>query len=143
MTASEKLAYLKGLSEGMSLGFDTEDGKLLAAVIDVLDSLTADVEDLEANTADLAESIDDIGGDLAYLEDLCIGDGDDGEDDGEFSCSGSCAECGACGDEPEYEVTCPDCGEVITVYESDLEFGSIVCPVCETELEFEDDGDEE
>ena len=35
------------------------------------------------------------------------------------------------------ELTCPKCGETITVYEEDLDFGSIRCPKCDAELEFD------
>lgn len=145
MTASEKVAYLRGLAEGLDVSDDTPEGRLLLSMLDVLESFAGDIEDLEANVADMAESIDELGEDIAYVEDLALGEdlecGDD-EDDG-FSCSGDCSGCSGCGDEQEYEVTCPECGEVITVYESDLEFGSILCPKCSSDLEFDFDEDED
>ena len=61
-------------------------------------------------------------------------DGFDDDDDDADVCTGCC---GSCGDEQEYEVTCPKCGETITVYEEDLDFGSIRCPKCDAELEFD------
>ena len=148
MTASEKVAYLKGLAEGLSVDGGTAEGKLMLAVIDVLDSMACDIEDLEANVADMAESIDDLSDDIAYVEDLAIGgadgmDEDDFEDEDDFTCGGECAGCSGCDDEQEYEVTCPKCGEVITVYESDLEFGSILCPSCGSDLEFDIDEEED
>ena len=157
MTASEKVAYLKGLAEGLGINNGTAEGKLMLAIIDVLDGIAVDVEDLEANTAELAETIDGLGEDIAYVEDLAIS-GIDNEDecdfdecDGGFECNGNfeecddggecggeCAACGACGEEEqEYEVSCPKCGETITVYKTDLEFGSVLCPSCNSELEFE------
>lgn len=153
MTASEKVAYLKGLAEGLGISGETNEGKLALAMIDVLESLANDVEDLEANTADLADAIDDIGEDMAYLEDMCIDEYDDDEDDDYESddyedCDSDCSGCPGCSgsddDEQEYEVTCPQCGEVITVYESDLDFGSILCPQCGADLEFDlDENDDE
>lgn len=131
MTASEKVAYLKGLAEGLGVKDDTNEGKLMLAVIDVLESMAVDTEDLEAKCADLADCIDEIGEDMAYLEDLCLAELDD-------ECSGCCG----C-DEQEYEVTCPQCGEVITLFEDDLDFGSIRCPSCDAELEFDFDEDDE
>ena len=148
MTASEKVAYLKGLAEGLGISDGTSEGKLMLAMIDVLESLADDVEDLEANAADLADSIDDLGEDMAYLEDMCIDDLDD-EDDyddddcDDDDCDGECEGCCGCGDEVEYEVTCPQCGEVITVYDDDLDFGSIRCPECDAELEFDLDNDDD
>lgn len=147
MTASEKVAYLKGLAEGLGINDNTSEGKLMLAMIDVLSSLADDVEDLEANAADMAESIDELSEDIAYVEDLAISGTEDEYDfddiDGDFECDGECAGCSGCDGEQEYEVTCPKCGEVITVYESDLEFGSILCPSCDSELEFDTDAAED
>ena len=39
MEISEKVAYLKGLAEGLALDTDTKEGKLIAAIIDVLDDM--------------------------------------------------------------------------------------------------------
>ncbi len=141
MTAGEKVAYLKGLAEGLGIKDSTNEGKLMLAVIDVLDSMADDIEAVEAHAAGLSDCINDISEDMEYLEDLCLADYDEDEencdaDDGEYeeSCSGCC---GSCGDDQEYEVTCPKCGETITVYEEDLDFGSIRCPKCDSELEFD------
>ena len=140
MTASEKVAYLKGLAEGLGVDGTSKEGKLMLAVIDALESMAVDAEVLEAKCADLADSIDDIGEDMAYLEDLCLADLDDEYDDeDDDECSGCCG----CDDEQEYEVTCPQCGEVITLFEDDLDFGSIRCPSCDAELEFDFDEDDE
>ena len=40
MEITEKVAYLKGLAEGMELDTEKKEGKLLAAIIDVLDDLS-------------------------------------------------------------------------------------------------------
>ena len=125
MTVSEKVAYLKGLADGLGIKDSTNEGKLMLAVIDVLEAMADDIEAVDAHAKDLSDSISDISEDMEYLEDLCIGDMDD--------------------DDEEYEVTCPKCGETITVYEEDLDFGSIRCPKCDAELEFDmspDDKDE-
>ena len=151
MTVSEKVAYLKGLADGLGIKDSTNEGKLMLAVIDVLEAMADDIEAVDAHAKDLSDSISDISEDMEYLEDLCIGDMDDDDedydeidddDDDADVCTGCC---GSCGDEQEYEVTCPKCGETITVYEEDLDFGSIRCPKCDDELEFDmspDDKDE-
>ena len=143
MTVSEKVAYLKGLADGLGIKDSTNEGKLMLAVIDVLESMADDLEAVDAHAKDLSDSISDINEDMEYLEDLCIGDIDDDdegydevdvEDDADVPCTGCC---GSCGDEQEYEVTCPKCGETITVFEEDLDFGSIRCHKCDAELEFD------
>ena len=135
MTVSEKVAYLKGLADGLGIKDSTNEGKLMLAVIDVLEAMADDIEAVDAHAKDLSDCISDINEDMEYLEDLCIGDMDDeaddddenydDDDDDDDACTGCC---GSCGDEQEYEVTCPKCGETITVYEEDLDFGSIRCP---------------
>ena len=143
MTVSEKVAYLKGLADGLGIKDSTNEGKLMLAVIDVLEAMADDIEAVDAHAKDLSDSISDISEDMEYLEDLCIGDMDDDDedydeidddDDDADVCTGCC---GSCGDEQEYEVTCPKCGETITVYEEDLDFGSIRCPKCDAGLEFD------
>ena len=148
MTVSEKVAYLKGLADGLGVKDSTNEGKLMLAVIEVLVAMAYDIEAVDAHAKDLSDSISDINEDMEYLEDLCIGDMDDDDeeldddsDDADVSCTGCCGSCG--GDDQEYEVTCPKCGETITVFEEDLDFGSIRCPKCDAELEFDmssDDG---
>ncbi len=142
MTANEKVSYLKGLADGLGISDSTNEGKLMLAIIDVLEGMADDLDAVDAHAKSLSDSIDDISEDMEYLEDLCMGEtpgetyediyGDyDDEDD---ACSGCC---GCSTDEQEYEVTCPKCGETITVYEEDLNFGSIRCPKCDSELEFD------
>ena len=46
MEISEKVAYLKGLAEGLALDTETKEGKLIAAIIDVLDTEPPTEEDL-------------------------------------------------------------------------------------------------
>ena len=47
MTISEKVAYLKGLAEGLNLDTDSKEGKLIAAIIDVLDDMAEKFADVE------------------------------------------------------------------------------------------------
>jgi uncharacterized protein (UPF0212 family) len=46
-------------------------------------------------------------------------------------------------DEVIYEVTCPTCGDTIEIPEIILEEGSMKCPNCGEDLEFEFDEDDE
>jgi len=159
MTTSEKVAYLKGLAEGLGLGKETKEEKLISAIIDVLEAVALDIEDLEENALDLGDEIDAISDDLAAVEEIvydeeecCCGDEYDdeccgGEDhhEAEHECCGSHHhesehECG-CGHhhgEPIfYEVSCPACGKTITIDEDVLALGKIQCPSCGEMLEFD------
>ena len=97
MTVSEKVAYLKGLADGLGVKDSTNEGKLMLAVIDVLEAMAYDIEAVDAHAKDLSDSISDINEDMEYLEDLCIGDMDDYDeeldddsDDADVSCTGCC-----------------------------------------------------
>ena len=102
MTASEKVAYLKGLAEGLGIKDSTNEGKLMLAVIDVLESMADDIEAVEAHATDLSDCISDINEDMEYLEDLCLADYDDEDEEDceedeecEEPCSGCCSGCAA------------------------------------------------
>ena len=45
MDICEKIAYIKGLAEGLSLDETTKEGKILAAVIDLLGDITEEICD--------------------------------------------------------------------------------------------------
>lgn len=132
MTITEKVAYLKGLSEGLAI--DTEkskEGKLIAAIIDVLEDMGLSIEDLESTTDELAEELDAVSDDLADVEEDLYGDED---------------EC-TCGDDDEdefFQVECPNCGELLEIDEEALDLGVIQCPSCEQKfvLDIFDDCDE-
>ena len=82
MTISEKVAYLKGLSEGLNL--DTEkskEGKLISVMIGILEELAMSVEDLEENSLALGEEIDVLSDDLADVESVVFDEDEDEDED--------------------------------------------------------------
>jgi formylmethanofuran dehydrogenase subunit E len=127
MTVTERVAYLKGLCEGMDLGEDSKEGKVLVAILDVLDELATTVTDLEEQTAELSDDLDDLFEEVSAIEEDFI---DEDALDDQF------------GDDL-YQVICPTCGETIYLDEESLEEGTTVCPTCGEELEFELDPEEE
>ena len=150
MNTSEKVAYVKGLAEGLGYDNTSKEGKILAAILDILEDVAHDIEDLEENAWELGEAIDQVSDDLSDIEDIVydLDDADDDEDDDdECDC---CCGCGDADGEPVfYEVTCPACGNTITIDEDVLDLGEIECPNCGETLEFdgleedEESGDED
>ena len=122
MTVTEKVAYLKGLMEGLSVDETSKEGKILKAVVDVLDDLAVSVEDLEDYTAELTEQVDAVDEDLDSLENDFYGECDCCDDDE---------------DEEYYDITCPSCGDEFSVDEDTLLEGGIECPNCGEHLEFD------
>ena len=78
MTISEKVAYLKGLAEGLNI--DTEkskEGKLISVMIGILEEIGMSIEDLEENTVALGEEIDAISDDLSDVEKVVFDEDDE------------------------------------------------------------------
>ena len=146
MEITEKVAYLKGLAEGMELDTDKKVGKLLAAIIDTLDDIALELEDIKDEQAELADGLDAVSDDLEDVENVIFDEWDDeDEDDGEYYYDDLDE------DEECYATTCPTCEETIYFDESVLEDGEVLCPNCGEKLEFDlesldedeaDDGEE-
>ncbi len=139
MEITEKVAYLKGLAEGMELDTDKKVGKLLAAIIDALDDIALELEDIKDEQAELADGLDAVSDDLEDVENVIFDEWDDeDEDDGEYYYDDLDE------DEECYATTCPTCEETIYFDESVLEDGEVLCPNCGERLEFDLEGlDEE
>ena len=137
MTTTEKVAYMKGLMEGMKIDAASDNGKLFTLIAEILDDLSKDVVDLQDYTAELTEQVDAVDEDLNALEMDFYDEWD--EDDAE------CGDCCGCGDDEYYDVTCPSCGEEFEVDQDTLLDGGVECPACGEHLEFdfEEDEDEE
>ena len=153
MTISEKSAYLKGLMDGLKLNTESDEGKMIAAIVDLLGDMAKRVTDIEETTIAISDELDEIEEDLDAIEDFIMEEDDDDEDwdfddeDDDWDDEDEDYEEGFdFGDEDTtiYEVQCA-CGEIINFDEETLEKGSIVCPNCGETLEFslEDDEDDE
>lgn len=143
MEITEKVAYLKGLAEGMDLDTDKKVGKLLAAIIDTLDDIALELEDIKDEQAELADGLDAVSDDLEDVEDVVFGEDEDDEDDDYYYDDLDV-------DEECYATTCPTCEETIYFDESVLEDGEVICPNCGERLEFDlesleedEDGDDD
>ena len=163
MTVVEKAAYLKGLTEGLGIDPQSTEGKLWAALNDLLADMAHEIEDLQDSGLGHAEALDALAEELSDLEEAVfdLDDAEDFEDDEDAGPRPGCAGCCPrladeeedAEDDPEpsydgviYDATCPVCGEEISFDEETLEEGSIQCPNCGELLEFdlgEDTGTDE
>ncbi len=150
MTIYEKSAYLKGLMDGLNLDTEKAEGKMIAAMVDLLGDLSKRLKDVEETTIAISDELDEIEDDLDAIEDYILDEEDDEDHDDydededydeDFEDEGF-----DFGDEDStiYEVECA-CGNIINFDEEILEQGSILCDNCGEKLEFsfEDDEDEE
>ena len=158
MTISEKSAYLKGLMDGLKLNTESDEGKMIAAIVALLGDVTKKVVDIEDTTIAISDELDEIEEDLDAIEDYILDEEDDydedededddfwpddedeeDEEDDEMGDEGF-----DFGDEETtvYEVQCA-CGNIIDFDEDVLESGSIVCDKCGETLEFSFEDEDE
>ena len=114
---------------GMEFDADSKNGKVIAAMMDLLEEMAATVTEHDDALDQVYDELETLDQDL----DDVVSDiyGDDEEDDDE--------------DEEEedhgalYEVTCPNCGEISTLDEETLmdPEGDLVCPHCGATFDIE------
>ena len=148
MTLSEKSAYLKGLMDGLKLDTEKDEGKMIAAIVDMLSDVAETVADLEDVVDTISDELDCIEEDLDNIDDYLLDEDDEDEDDyedydDEDEDDAEDDEYDFGDDEVLYEVKCPTCGEEITIDEQMLDEGSTVCPNCGEEREFDLEEDED
>ncbi len=139
MTLTEKVAYIKGLTDGLKLDESKDHVKVLNAIVEILDDMAQEITDMEECLDDVCEQVDAIDEDLSFLEeDFYEGALDDYDEDEEM------CDCGCCGSDFDedgedvfYEVVCPTCGEEIRLQEDVLLLGETDCPECGENLEFD------
>lgn len=135
-TISDRVAYLKGLCDGVKLSEQSDEGRVLRAVVDALGTVAEEMDRLQAAHGELEAYIEDIDEDLEELEDALFGDEEDDEDEDEDE------------DDDEgdglIEYDCPHCGTSIYFDEDafDLEEEHL-CPNCGKPVFGEVPGDDE
>ena len=128
MTVSEKVSYIKGLAEGLKLNTETNEGRLISAIIDVLGDIALTMEDIDNDLADVSDVVSDLEESVMDIEDEVFGE-DDNDDD-------------YIDEDDMYEFTCPACGETITVGIDNLADSGrpFRCPNCGEAVEFDFSG---
>ena len=109
MEISEKVAYLKGLAEGLNLDTDSKEGKLIAAIIDVLDDMAEKFAEIDDELCDVEDGLDAVSDDLSDVEETLYFALDDDEDEDEDDEEEEC-----------FVTTCPECEEEVYFDESVL-----------------------
>jgi DNA-directed RNA polymerase subunit RPC12/RpoP len=140
----EKVAYLKGLAEGMQLDYTTNEGKLFKAIMEVLDDMALAVDDIEEVQEQLSEQVDEMDEDLAEIESLIYDlDNDDDYDDDDEDEDEDDDEDEDEDEDDEYEeevfaeFDCPHCGETVNLQDAFMKKDTVLCPHCNKEIEIE------
>ncbi len=127
---SDRVAYLKGLAEGMEIGEDSKMGKLVLAIIDTLGDTAEAIQHLVDEHEELDEYVESIDDDLAEIEEALFDDDDEYDDDDEE-------------DDDLIECECPHCGNTIYFDAESFDLSEDHnCPSCGKAL-FDETGEDE
>lgn len=162
---TDKVSYIRGLMEGMKFDTESDQGKLLDKIVELLDDMAEEIGRVSDSQEELSEYVDTIDESLSEMEDMLLSDDgdddyddfdDDDEDESEddeddFECDGDCSACEGCGEDEDYdednifvECICPNCKA--SFYAKEDELGDDVfhiCPRCGARVhvvpDYEDD----
>ena len=134
MTLGEKAAYIQGLADGVDLDETTKEGKLIAALIDLVGDMADAIEQLDEDLDTISDYVEELDEDLGSVEELLYDDCDccDCDDECECECDGNCCDCDEdceIADEDFFEVECPNCHETIC-FDETLDPENLICPAC-------------
>ena len=139
---TDRVAFLRGLAEGMQLDESKPESKLILKMLDVMDEMAKDNDDLHKALDELNEYMESIDEDLSDMEEDIYGDASDRDDKGD-------GEDGDNGDEDDedertVEYACPYCGEGMVFDVERFDFDEdYLCPNCHKPLFPEDNEGEE
>lgn len=127
----ERVAYLRGLCEGLGIAEETKEGKVLAEIVELLGEFADSIVELSDRTEDLEVYTEAMDDDISDLEDELFAEEDDEDDDYE-PIGFIQMKCPSCGEEVEIDedllydeesdILCPSCGEIVIGAISDDDF---------------------
>ena len=125
MDLNAKAAYIRGLMTGMEFDPASKNGKVIAAMMDLLEEMAATVTEHDNALDQAYDELETLDQDLDDLVADLYGEEEDEDSDEEG--------------EDLYEVTCPNCGAVSTVDEETLldQSQELVCPNCGAAFDIE------
>ena len=132
MKLTEKAAYIKGLADGVAYNKESAEGKLIAALIDMVDAMAKEMEILDDTIDELTDYIEEIDEDLGDVEECLCEDDDECDCDCDDCDCDDCDGCDCCDCDEDgefFEIECPSCGEIICFDES-IDPEELICPAC-------------
>jgi uncharacterized coiled-coil protein SlyX/predicted RNA-binding Zn-ribbon protein involved in translation (DUF1610 family) len=126
MDLNAKAAYIKGLMSGMEFDASGKEGKVISAMMDLLEEMADTVTEHDHSLEQVYDELDTLDEDMDEMASDLYEDEDDDQDEDD-------------GEDASYEVTCPSCGTVFTVDEETLLNKKLACPNCGTSFDIEFD----
>ncbi|MBQ1502181.1 MAG: AraC family transcriptional regulator [Firmicutes bacterium] len=119
----QKIAYLQGQAAGLKLAADSDQGKLIADILDALEDMAAEIAAMHDIHDELEDYVESIDSDLSAIEEIVYDEDEEDDDD-------------------MVEVECPNCHEKV-YFEADIldeeDPIEVTCPVCEAVVYSNDD----
>lgn len=140
MTLNERASYIKGLADGMELDTATKEGKLIAALIELVSDMADEIAELDERIDTVHAYCEELDEDLGAVEEILLEDEEcdcDCDCDCDFECDGDCENCDEdceLADEDYFEVECPSCGEIVC-FDGSIDPEELTCPACGEKFE--------
>jgi ribosomal protein S27E len=117
-----RVAYLRGLVEGTEIAGDDKQKLVWEGVVNFCDEVAEAVTDLQSSYDEFGEYIEAIDEDLGTVEKYFYQSETDDDQEMVFSRSADDAA-------PTITITCPNCREELSFQDSDQDY-EVVCPDC-------------
>ena len=136
MSIMEKASYLKGLADGLAIDSTTKEGKLIAALVDMVEMMAEKIDELDHDVEELNDYCEELDEDLGDVEEVILEMDEDEDCDGDCDC----CDCDCDYMDDTFEIECPSCGDKICFDES-VDPEDLVCPACGEKIscKFEDE----
>lgn len=139
----KKVSYLKGFCEGLGINGESNEGKVINKLIEVIEEMADELERMAAVAEDHELLIDNLSDDMLMLldddddDDLYDDDDEDFEDFEDFDDDDD-------GTSDFFEIQCPECGEDFMIdYDEILDGDGLRCPHCDKRIELKIDEEDE
>lgn len=122
MELSNKASYIKGLADGGNFDKDTAEGKIIYALLDLVQDMAKSIESIDDEVDFLSDKIDEQEEVIDLIGENVFGGDDDFHD------------------EDMYQTTCPECGAEVYFGVDDLDDineGLFCCPECGTKIDLD------
>ncbi|MBE6559084.1 MAG: hypothetical protein E7661_08795 [Ruminococcaceae bacterium] len=136
----EKAAYIKGLCDGLELDNSTKEGKVILALLELVEEMAETIDEMQDKMSDLEDYCEELDEDLGDVEEVLLDLDDEDEDDFD-DCDGDCENCCLdCDlddedeDEEFFEIVCPSCGDIVC-FDSSIDPEELRCPACNAKFE--------
>ena len=78
MELTNKAMYIKGLADGLGLDAASKEGKVIAALLELVNEMAGTIEEMQSKMRDLEDYVEELDEDLGDVEEVLVGDDKNG-----------------------------------------------------------------